>query len=88
MSEIKTYSELDRIDLTPVWIGNQERGDGTEFAMWNLPDGRTLALPSLHDMGIYPVCVLCNAVDAFYDDGLCASCYKQLGQEKDWEGRL
>ena len=75
---IKKYSELDRTDLTPVWIGNQERGDGTEFALYNI--GRhTYSIHTLWGKGIEPTCECCCIRVATREDALCDLCYEVRG---------
>ena len=75
---IKKYSELDRTDLTPVWIGNQERGDGSEFALYNI--GRhTVSIHTLWERGITPICECCHQRTACYENGLCSFCEKGRG---------
>jgi len=71
----ETYSELDRTDLTPVWIGNQERGDGTEYATYNMGE-TTIGIHVLWERGIEPLCWHCGSRVAYHEDGLCEICEK------------
>ena len=72
----ETYSALDRTDLTPVWIGNQERGDGTEFALYNVGK-QTLSIHTLWNRGIYPDCQCCKRRPATTEDARCSICAKE-----------
>jgi len=72
---IKKYSELDRTDLTPVWIGNQERGDGSEFACYT-HNGKFKSIHTLREQGITPICGCCKQRTACYENGLCSFCEK------------
>ncbi|MFH1480760.1 MAG: hypothetical protein ABIG67_05805 [Pseudomonadota bacterium] len=78
--KIETYSELDKIDLTPKWIGNQSRGDGTEFALYNV-GMHTVSIHTLWERGILPACECCNQRTAAYENGLCSFCEKERGKE-------
>ena len=69
----ETYSELDRIYLTPKWIGNQPRGDGTEFALYNVGN-TTLSIQTLWRQGIEPLCECCRRRVATREDALCDLC--------------
>ena len=80
MNHIKTYSELDRIDLTPKWIGNQERGDGTEFALYNVGT-YTLSIITLWERGAEPLCWHCGNRIAAFENGLCSICEGERGKE-------
>lgn len=71
--EIERLNELDRTDLSPVWIGNQPRGDGSEFALYNVGH-TTLSIQTLWRRGIEPFCECCRSRVATREDALCDLC--------------
>ena len=74
------YSELDRIDLTPIWKGNQKRRDGSEYATYNMGE-TTVGIHVLWNQGIYPDCEICKRRPATKENGLCSICERERGKE-------